>query len=160
MREEGHRKPHVTAPESATMGRTSAKLRVRNASDVERAADGLITPSEVRTVEVDAIVDTGATYVCLPQAAIEKLGLRFIQTMRIRTANGGASRRVFGRAEIELLGRTTHLDVMENDEETPPLIGCVLLEVLDLVVDPHAEQVTPNPAHDGKWVADCYPLGR
>jgi hypothetical protein len=48
------------------------------------------------------------------------------------------------------------MGVMENDEDTPPLVGCLLLEALDLVVDPKAERVTTNPEHDGKWVVDCF----
>jgi len=138
------------------MGRTKAILRVRNAYDVERAAQGLMPQSEVRTVEVEAVVDTGATLVCLPRPEIEKLGLRFRRNVPVRTANGRAVRRTFGGAEAELLGRSFPMDVMENDEETPPLVGCFLLEVLDLVVDPKAERVTTNPEHDGKWVVDCY----
>ena len=142
------------------MGRTKAKLVVRNASDVEKAADRLLPQPDVRAVEVEAIVDTGATYVCLPRAEIEKLGLRFQQNVPIRTANGRTVRRTFGGAEIELLGRSFRMDVMENDEDTPPLIGCLLLEALDLVVDPKAEMVTPNPEHDGKWIVDCLHLAR
>ncbi|MBM4037633.1 MAG: aspartyl protease [Planctomycetes bacterium] len=140
------------------MGRTKATLRVRNAYDVERAAQGLIPPSEVRAIEVEAIVDTGATYVCLPRAEIERLGLRFQENRPIRTANGRAVRRVFAGAEVELLGRSFPMNVMENDEETPPLIGFLLLEALDLVVDSKAERVTTNPEHDGKWVLDCFRL--
>ena len=142
--------------EDMPMGRTKARLIVRNASDVEKAADGALPQPEVRAVEIDAIVDTGAAYVCLPRAEIEKLGLRFVQNAPVRTANGRAVRRIFGSAEIQLLGRTAHMDVMENDEDTPPLLGCVLLELLDLIVDPKAGQITPNPEHDGKWVVDCY----
>ncbi len=138
------------------MGRTMATLKIRNAYDVQKAAEGLIPESEVRAVEIEAIVDTGATYVCVPRSDIEKLGLSFQGNMRIRTANGRTVRRIFGAAEIELLGRKSRMDVMENDEDTPPLIGVVLLEVLDLVVDPKNELVSTNPAHDGKWVVDAY----
>jgi hypothetical protein len=31
-----------------------------------------------------------------------------------------------------------------------------LWEALDLVIDSRSQKVTPNPAHDGKWVADLY----
>ena len=138
------------------MGRTTAKLKIQNAYDVQKAAEGLIRESEVRTVEIEALVDTGATHVCLPKAAIEELGLPFHEEVRVRTANGRADRRTFKGAEIELLGRSFLMEVMENHEDTPPLIGCLLLEALDLVVDPRAEQVTTNPAHEGKWVVDCF----
>ena len=48
------------------------------------------------------------------------------------------------------------MEVMENDPDTPPLIGYLLLEATDLTIDPKSQSVIPNPAHDGKWVADLY----
>lgn len=138
------------------MGRVTATLKVQNAYDVQKAAEGLIDASEVRAVELEAMVDTGATYVCLPQQDIEALGLPFHQTVDLRTANGTVRRRIFKGAEVELLGRTFHMEVMENDKETPPLVGYLLLEALDLVVDPKSQQVIANPTHDGKWIADLF----
>ncbi|MBM4048065.1 MAG: aspartyl protease [Planctomycetes bacterium] len=138
------------------MGRTTARLKIKNAYDVQKAAEGLIPESKVRTVKVEAVVDTGATYVCLSRADIQTLGLPFHRKVEIRTANGRASRRTFKGAEIEMSGRSFVMEVMENDEDTPALVGYLLLEALDFVVDLKTRQVMPNPAHDGKWVADLY----
>ncbi len=74
----------------------------------------------------------------------------------IRTANGKPSRRIFEGSKIELKGRTFVMEVMENDNDTPALIGYLLLEALDFVVDPKTQSVIPNSAHEGKWVADLY----
>lgn len=138
------------------MGRTIEKLIVKNYGDVIKASEGIITDSQIRTIEVDAIVDTGATYVCLSRKDIETLGLPFHNIVDIKTTNGKASRRIFKGAEIELKGRSFVMEVMENDEDTPALIGYLLLETLDLVVDPKTQGVIPNPAHEGKWVADLF----
>lgn len=45
---------------------------------------------------------------------------------------------------------------MENNDDIPTLIGYLLLEAFDFVVAPKAQGVIPNPAHEGKWVADLY----
>ena len=45
---------------------------------------------------------------------------------------------------------------MENDQQTPALIGVLILEALDFVVDPKSEALSPNPASEGKWMADLY----
>ncbi|MFH1562389.1 MAG: retroviral-like aspartic protease family protein [Nitrospirota bacterium] len=140
------------------MGRIIEKIIVKNYGDVLKADEGVIDANQIRTVEVDAIVDTGATYVCLGKKDIELLGLPFHNEVSIKTANGKATRRTFKGAEIELNGRTFVMEVMENDEDTPALIGYLLLEALDFVVDPKTQKVIPNPAHDGKWVADLYCL--
>ncbi|MBU1599707.1 retroviral-like aspartic protease family protein [bacterium] len=138
------------------MGRTTEKLIVKNYVDIVKADEGAIDSSRIRTVEVEAIVDTGATYVCLSKEDIERLGLRLHSTVPIKTANGPAKRRTFKGAEIELNGRTFVTEVMENDKDTPALIGYLLLEALDFVVDPKSQSVIGNPAHEGKWMADLY----
>jgi predicted aspartyl protease len=138
------------------MGRTVVKLKVANSHDEAKAEEGLIPESAVRRIEVEAMVDTGATYVCLPPADVAKLGLRFLRDVPIRTANGPTTRRLFEGARVELNDRDLPMPVMENDKHTPPLVGFLLLEAMDLVVDPRSQQVIGNPEHDGKWVADCF----
>jgi hypothetical protein len=48
------------------------------------------------------------------------------------------------------------MDILENDDNTPPLIGYLLLEALDLVADAKSRKVIPNPEHGGEWIADMY----
>ena len=140
------------------MGRTIEKIIVRNFGDMLKHGEGLIPKEQIRLVEVDAIVDTGATYVCLSRKDIESLGLLFHDSILIHTANGKTRRRTFKGAEIELNGRTFVMEVMENNDGTPALIGYLLLEALDFVVDPKSQKIIPNPAHEGEWVADLYQI--
>ncbi|MEW6097061.1 MAG: retropepsin-like aspartic protease [bacterium] len=138
------------------MGRVTEKIIIRNYGDVVKASENLIQSSQIRTIEVEAIVDTGATYICLSRVDIERLGLQFHNIIPIKTANGPANRRTFKGAEIELKGRSFVMEVMENDDTTPALIGYLLLEALDFIVDPKTQSVIPNPGHEGKWMADMY----
>ncbi|MEW6608687.1 MAG: retropepsin-like aspartic protease [bacterium] len=138
------------------MGRISEKIIIRNYGDVVKASESLIPGSQIRTIEIEAIVDTGATYVSINKVDIERLGLQFHNTIPIKTANGPATRRIFKGAEIELKDRSFVMEVMENDDTTPPLIGYLFLEAIDFVVDPRTQSVIPNPGHEGKWMADMY----
>lgn len=138
------------------MGRTIEKLILKSYIDIAKASEGTINKSQIRTVEIDAIVDTGSTFVCISREDIEKIGLPFRNNVNIKTANGIASRRTFKGAEIELKGRSIVMDVLENDDNTPALIGYLLLEALDFVVDPKSQSIIPNPASDGKWFVDLY----
>jgi len=135
------------------MGQIIEKIRLQNYVDVDKSAEGLISEEAIRTVEVEAIVDTGAAFLCLPSPVITKLGLRHSDSREVMTANGQVKRRMFGVATINIRGRETQMSVMENDETTPPLIGFLVLEDLDFVVDPSAQKLMPNPAHDGKWIS-------
>lgn len=139
-----------------TVGRVTDKVMVQNYVDMVLASAGNIGSGEVRTIEVEAVVDTGATYLCLPPSLIQKLGLTYSRTRTVTTANGIVERRVYKGADVTIQGRNEQMSVMENDESTPPLIGYVVLEVLDFVVDPKSQRLIPNPEHEGRWMADLY----
>ena len=138
------------------MGRTVEHVRVQNFVDMVKVSDGILAPDQVRTVEFDALVDTGAAYLCLPPELIQKLGLKYSFSRSVTTANGLVTRRIFKGADITIRDRNEQMSVMENDEQTPPLIGYLVLETLDFIVNPKSQQLMGNPEHDGKWVVDCY----
>ncbi|MEW5693046.1 MAG: retropepsin-like aspartic protease [Candidatus Hydrogenedentota bacterium] len=138
------------------MGKTYQKVILKNFGDILKNKEGILKKGKIRKVEVDAIVDTGAAYLCLPPKVIENLGLLHTDTKPVKTANGIVKRRIFSVAAITINGRTIQMDVMENDGTTPPLIGYLVLEEMDFVVEPRSHKIIPNPANDGKWIVDCY----
>lgn len=142
--------------EGEVTGRIIEKVKVQSFEDILEAKKGRIEKSRIRTFEIEALVDTGAAYLCLPPSRIEELGLFFSHSQQVMVANGLVQRRLFDGAKVTIRERFTQMTVMENDDTTPPLIGYLVLEALDFVVDPRAQQLIPNPAHDGKWIADLY----
>lgn len=138
------------------MGKTIEKVIVKNFLDVASYSQGTLKEEEIRIVEVEAIVDTGAAFLCLPPEVIEKLGLMYSHTREVTTGNGRVKRRIFNGAVIIIQDRDIEMQVMENDVTTPPLIGYLVLETMDLVVNTKLQKITPNPEHDGKWVMDLY----
>lgn len=100
-----------------------------------------------RFEEVEAVIDTGATMVVMPQDVVERLGLTKIRDVRVKYANGKVEAKcVYSAVTVELIGRSGTFDVLAEDVGCQPLIGQVVLEVLDLVVDPRSRRLTPNPA--------------
>lgn len=138
------------------MGQTTEKVNVKNYGDQFIAASGALDPSKIRSADVLGLVDTGAAYLCLPPSVIQQLGLLYLRSTRARTANGVVQRRIFGGAEITVRERTIEMAVMENDEDTPSLIGYLALEALDFVVDPKSQTLIGNPEHNGEWIMDLY----
>ncbi|MFH1562713.1 MAG: retroviral-like aspartic protease family protein [Nitrospirota bacterium] len=138
------------------MGRTMEKVIVKNFGDIVLHSKGMAKEDEIRIVEIEGVVDTGAAYLCLPPDVIEKLGLLYSHTREISTANGRVNRRIFYGAVIIIQDRDIEMQVMENDITTPPLIGYLVLESMDLVVNTKSQRIIPNPEHDGKWVMDLY----
>jgi hypothetical protein len=84
------------------------------------------------------------------------LGLNFHKSVSIGTAIGKTSRRIFRGANIELNERSFVMDIRENDDETPAIVGYLLLEALDFIIAPKIQKVIQNPAHEGSFLADLY----
>ncbi len=116
------------------MGKVIARVKLTNVFD------------PARSVEVDAVVDTGATMLVLPTETIESLGLRKFRDVRVRYANNTKeSKSIYGVVTLEIDGRGGHFDVLEESPGSTPLIGQIVLEALDLIVDSKARRLTVNP---------------
>ena len=129
------------------MGRVMTRVKLTNAVDEGELARGLLRPEDVRWVEIEALVDTGATTLVLPADVATKLGLVELGRQRVRYANGHVGDVPWvGPVTVEILGREMHCDALVEAAGTTPLIGQIPLEALDLVVDPRTRDVTVNPA--------------
>lgn len=62
------------------MGKTTERVIVKNLFDIAEYSKGMIKEDEIRTAELEAVVDTGAAFLCLPPKEIEKLGLMYAHT--------------------------------------------------------------------------------
>ena len=129
------------------MGRVMAKIKLSNNTDLSKANGGLIEGRAVRTVEIEGLVDAGATMLVLPADVVEKLGLVAEGYRTVKDANGQHTKvpRVMG-VRVEILGRDMTCDALVDRAGTTALIGQILLTGLDLVVDPKSRDVTVNPA--------------
>lgn len=138
------------------MGRIVVKIKVENLMDVLLAEKGDLSPEQVRSIEIDALVDTGATLLCLPSKTITDLGLSFLGTRTVTTARGSVERRVFRGAQLSIMGRTCTIDVMELEDEIPALVGYVPLENLDLQPDVRERTLVPSRGTRDKMVMDLF----
>ncbi len=139
------------------MGKVLVTAKIENLEDLFSVHKGLLKPEEVRTVEVtDALVDTGASTLSLPKRLIDQLGLRFVQTRRMRTSGGPATFQIYSLVRLTVQGRDWNGDVVEVPDDCPVLIGQLPLEWLDFVVDPKSQRLIGNPAHGGEQMLEWY----
>ena len=128
------------------MGAVFVTVRLSNAIDIEIAERGLIDKGEVRTCEVEALVDTGSTLSSIPPELAATLGLRIHRQATGVLADGnrvscGVSMGVW----FEIYGRETTQDACIMGDAV--VIGQTVLESTDLLVDCVHRRVIPNPAH-------------
>lgn len=137
------------------LGRVVTAITVESIKDLYAAEQGAIPPEKVRRLDIpDALVDTGATFLSLPTRYIQELGLSKAFTKRVMTSKGPAEANVFDPVRLTIQGRSCTLDVMEVPDSVPALIGQLLLEHLDFVVDPLRQKLIGNPAHGGEQMYD------
>jgi clan AA aspartic protease len=138
------------------MGRIVVEVVVENAEDRERANRGEIPAQDVRRITVEALADSGATFLCLPESLVEQLGLDFHRMREARTVAGPMHLRVYGGATVEVQGRACNVEVIALPEGRQPLLGQIPLETLDWWIDLANRRLVGNPEHGGQWMAEVF----
>ena len=139
------------------MGKVLVTARIENVGDLHEMDQGRLALDEVRAVEVaDALVDTGATGLSMPQSLLGTLRLKYLRTRKAQSSAGVTDVRVFGTARLTIQGRDCPVDITESPDGCPVLIGQIPLEATDFVVDMPSRQVVGNLAHGGEHVIELY----
>jgi len=128
------------------MGEVHVRIRLTNYTDAEIARQGLLNPQDVRSCEVDAIVDTGSNRSVIPRHIAEQLGLNIRQEGFAALADGSVvPAGVASAVAIHIEGRRAVEEPFVLGDEV--LLGQIALEATDLQVDCSALKVIPNPKH-------------
>jgi len=138
------------------MGRVVVPITVENVEDRERADRGEISVDAVRRIVVDALVDTGATFLSMPETMIRALGLKFDRRRDSRTVTGVISLNVYRGARVEVQGRAVNEEILGLPENRQVLLGQLPLERLDFWVDVCNHKLVGNPEHGGQWMAEVF----
>lgn len=118
------------------------QVKLWNRMDVDDARRGLIPVEAVREISLEAMVDTGAVTLVIPEEAARALGLSVV-LIGMTTLADGTKRPIpkMGPLRIEILGRQMSCDAYVTPAGTTPLIGQIPLEELDLIVDPGTREI-------------------
>ncbi|MCY3019880.1 MAG: retropepsin-like aspartic protease [Planctomycetota bacterium] len=132
--------------DDAPMGKVVVSIEISSAEDEGLARAGHIAPDKVRRAELQAIVDTGATMLVLPEDTIARLGLPLVRKVNARYGDGRmATRNVYGSVRLTVLGRVVTVDALSAPAGAPALLGQIPLEGLDYLVDTSQQRLVPNP---------------
>ena len=135
------------------MGAVRVTARLTNAGDETLVRRGVLQPHDIRTCEVEALVDTGAVRTVLPQEIATRLGLAIDGQLVVRYTDGRReTANVTEPVRVERAGRHTAEETVVLGDDV--LIGQTILEKLDLFVDCDGRRLIPNPAHPD------YPVSR
>lgn len=127
------------------MGEVCVRVRLSNAVDVEHVRRGVANADQIRSCELDALVDTGCTRSVIPREIAERLGLTVMDGAMGRLADGSqVGVYLYGLVDFEILGRRTAEEAYVMGNEV--LIGQTTLQGTDLLVDCKEHRVIPKHA--------------
>ena len=96
-----------------------------------------------RSVEIEAMVDTGASYTIVPSSLLKEHGVSPIDTISLVLADGSRVEMPIGRATATIDGRTEATLVVFGEDGARALLGAYTLEGLRLAVDPANGKLVP-----------------
>ena len=124
------------------MGEVRIKVKLSNVADQAAVAAGQLSPDQVRNVEADAMVDTGAVRSCVPAPLLERLGIKPYDQVTGELADGRKNEvAIADGVRFEIMHRRSSDDALILGDEV--LIGQTLLEKMDLLVDCTRQRLVP-----------------
>nr|VFJ56994.1 MAG: hypothetical protein BECKFW1821B_GA0114236_10316 [Candidatus Kentron sp. FW] len=117
------------------MGEVRTRLLVENTLDASKPG-----------FEIDSLVDTGAVMSMLPEDMVDKLAVPIIDKAIVTLANEQSEEMaVAGPITMTVGNRKMFGSCLVGAPESEPLIGQLVLESLDLIVDCPRNTLRPRP---------------
>ena len=127
------------------VGRFSIEFQVANNRDVIKAEEKLLAKDKVRRLTIRGVVDSGAARLVLPKPVAKQLGLPLAGKVRVRYADGRTrSRDTIPNVQVEIQGRQGTFTAIVEPSRSDALIGAIVLEDLDFLVDCLHQRLVPR----------------
>ena len=126
------------------VGRFSVDFEIVNHDDLRDQQRGLLPPDKVRRLTIRGVVDSGTTKIVLPGKAVKQLGLPHLGKVKVRYANNSTATRDTVTVHVQLLGREGIFTAVVEPKRRSALIGAIVLEDLDFIVDCTHQRLMPR----------------
>ena len=95
--------------------------------------------------QVDALVDTGATFTMVPASVLRNLGLEPSERGAFELADGSLQEFDIAETRLRVNGQETSTVVVFGNDDMTPLLGAYTLERVRLAVDPAGKRLIRVP---------------
>jgi predicted aspartyl protease len=127
------------------VGRISIEFQVANNRDVTKAEEKLLAQDKVRRLTIPGVVDSGAARLVLPKSVVKQLGLPVAGKVKVRYANSRTrTRDMVQNVLVEIQGRQGTFTAIVGPKRNDALIGVIILEDLDFLVDCLHQRLVPR----------------
>lgn len=128
------------------MGDVYVELELENYTDRVLAKRGYLDENSIRSAKVRVSTDTGATMLVLPEDLVDALGLERMGKVIVTYADERKEEReTAGVVTVRVGKREMETRCVVGPPGSEPLLGQIILEELDLLVDPKEGKLVPRP---------------
>jgi predicted aspartyl protease len=130
---------------ATAVGRFSVEFTVANNREVLRLGPTAQIPEGVKKIALSGVVDSGAARLVLPQRVADELQLQPEGETTVRYADQRREKRpLVSNVWLELLGRHGVFSAVVEPGRNDALIGAIVLEELDLLIDCTTQSLYPR----------------
>jgi len=128
------------------MGDVYVEIELENYADRLLVARGHLEPGAVRGARVRVLTDTDAVMMVLPEDLVDALGLERWDRVMVTYADERREQRDTAGPLLVRVGRRRMVtECVVGPPGSEPLLGQIVLERLDLLVDPREGRLVPRP---------------
>jgi clan AA aspartic protease len=130
------------------MGLVYADIELINAVDMGLSKRHVIGEEEVKRMNVNMLVDSGAYMMAINETLQSQLDFPFVEKRKVQVADGRVVEYdVVGPINVKFANRkaTCNAFVLPGDSE--PLLGVIPMEEMDVIIHPLRQELVVNPQH-------------
>ena len=128
------------------MGLTYADIELTNSDDLALVRRGHLVQENVRHMQVNALVDSGAWLLTINDDIRNQLGLPVIDKDLAELADGTIVEvDIVGPVDVRFQNRRVTADAMVLPGATEILLGAIPMEGMDVLIDPKRQKLIVNP---------------
>jgi len=128
------------------MGLIYADITLQNSFDVVAAQNGIIADEAIKTLSVNALIDTGAITLTINDEIAKQLDLKVKDLVDVELADDTRGKNnLVGPVDIRFQNRITSCLALVLADASEVLLGAIPMEGMDVVIDPKMQQLTVHP---------------
>ena len=128
------------------MGHVYADITLLNSVDVVLAKRGDLPKENIRKMEVNAMVDSGAMTLTITEEIAEQLGLEVQDRTEVTLADGSFRKCDFvGPVDVRFENRLISCNALVLPGADEILLGVIPLEGMDVLIDPVSQKLIVHP---------------
>ena len=130
------------------MGLVYASLQLISSEDLVLCRRGFLPENQIKSVQVNALVDSGAYMLVINEQIKQQLDLPVIEEREAKLADEREVLvEIVGPIELRFENRRTVCDAMVLPGSAEVLLGSIPMEDLDVLIDPKRQRLLVNPEH-------------